>query len=58
MSAGSRGRELTTAWKRVADALADLRDLNEENGALLRARLAEADGQSVPWSDLAKVERD
>ena len=41
LSAGGRVRELTTAWKRVADALAELRDLNEENGTLLRARLSE-----------------
>jgi flagellar biosynthesis/type III secretory pathway chaperone len=58
VSAGSRGRELTTAWKRVADALAELHDLNEENGALLRARLAKAGGQSVLWADLAKLERE
>ncbi len=49
LSAGSRGRRLTVAWKRVADALADLRDLNEENGTLLRARLA-ALGGPVPQS--------
>jgi flagellar biosynthesis/type III secretory pathway chaperone len=57
VSAGSRGRELATAWKRVANALAELRDLNEENGVLLRARLAEVGRRSVPWVGLAKLER-
>jgi flagellar biosynthesis/type III secretory pathway chaperone len=47
LSAGSRGRTLTVAWKRVADALADLRDLTEENGTLLRARLAELGGPTL-----------
>jgi flagellar biosynthesis/type III secretory pathway chaperone len=58
VSAGSRGRELKTAWKRVADALAELHDLNEENGALLRARLAKAGGPSALWADLARLERE
>lgn len=40
LAAGSRGHELTTAWKRVADAFAELRDLAEESDLLLRARLA------------------
>ncbi|HSD54806.1 MAG TPA: flagellar protein FlgN [Burkholderiales bacterium] len=53
LSAGGRARKLTTAWKRVADALAELRDLNEENGTLLRARLAEL-GPAV--SGLAPLE--
>lgn len=43
-SARSRGLALTTAGARVAEALAELRELNEENGALLRARLAELGG--------------
>jgi hypothetical protein len=47
LAAGSRGRTLTVAWKRVADALADLRDLTEENGTLLRARLAELGGPAL-----------
>ena len=54
LSAGGRGRKLTTAWKRVADALAELRDLNEENDTLLRARLAELGGR-VP-TGLARLE--
>ena len=40
LAAGRRGHELTTAWKRVADAFAELRDAAEENDLLLRARLA------------------
>jgi flagellar biosynthesis/type III secretory pathway chaperone len=39
-SAGRRGRRLTVAWRRLTEVLAELRDLNEENGALLRGRLA------------------
>jgi flagellar biosynthesis/type III secretory pathway chaperone len=54
LSAGSRGRSLTVAWKRVADALADLRDLNEENGTLLRARLAELGGPVLQSAGLAR----
>jgi len=42
-AAGPRGRALTAVWKQVADALATLRDLNEENAMLLRARLAAID---------------
>jgi hypothetical protein len=38
----------------VADALAELRDLNEENGTLLRARLAELGGPAE--SGLAPLE--
>jgi flagellar biosynthesis/type III secretory pathway chaperone len=57
LSAGSRGRELTAAWKRVADALADLHDLTEENGTLLRARLAEVGDPGSPLADLARLER-
>ena len=53
LAAGPRGRELTAVWKRVAEALGSLRDLNEENGALLRARLAEAGGPAGPLADLA-----
>lgn len=54
LSAGSRGRELTTVWKRVADTLAELRDLNEENDTLLRARLAELGGPAP--AGLARLE--
>lgn len=43
-AAGNRGRALTDVWTQVADALTALRDLNEENGALLRVRLAEIGG--------------
>ena len=57
LSAGPRGRELTAVWKRVAEALATLRDLNEENGMLLRARLAEAGAPGGPLADLARLER-
>lgn len=57
LAAGSRGRELTAVWKQVAEALADLRDLNEENGALLRARLAELDGPAAPLADLTRLVR-
>jgi flagellar biosynthesis/type III secretory pathway chaperone len=57
LSAGPRGRELTVVWKRVAEALATLRDLNEENGMLLRARLAEAGAPGGPPADLARLER-
>jgi hypothetical protein len=44
----------------VADALATLRDLNEENGALLRARLAALGGPGageVAAAALARIER-
>jgi flagellar biosynthesis/type III secretory pathway chaperone len=54
LSAGSRGRALTVAWQRVADALAELRDLNEENDTLLRARLAELGGPAP--AGLARLE--
>jgi flagellar biosynthesis/type III secretory pathway chaperone len=47
LAAGGRARVLTAAWKRVVDALAELRDLNNENGTLLRARLAEAGGPAA-----------
>jgi flagellar biosynthesis/type III secretory pathway chaperone len=58
LAAGRRGRALTAAWKDVAEALAALRDLNEENGMLLRARLAEVgDPPVVPLRDLARLER-
>ena len=57
LAAGPRGRELTAVWKRVAEALASLRDLNEENGTLLRARLAEAGAPAGPLADLAWLER-
>jgi flagellar biosynthesis/type III secretory pathway chaperone len=43
-SGRSHGLALTTAGARVAEALAELRELNEENGVLLRARLAELGG--------------
>jgi flagellar biosynthesis/type III secretory pathway chaperone len=57
LSAGRRGRLLTAAWKRVAEALGDLRDLNEENGTLLRARLAEVGDPVAQLHDLARLER-
>ena len=57
LSAGRRGRMLTAAWKRVAVALGDLRDLNEENGTLLRARLAELGDPAAQLPDLARLER-
>jgi flagellar biosynthesis/type III secretory pathway chaperone len=57
LSAGRRGRLLTAAWKRVAEALGDLRDLNEENGTLLRARLAEVGDPVAQLPDLARLER-
>ena len=57
LAAGRRGRALTAAWKRVADALAELHDLNEENGTLLRARLAEVGDPASPLADLARLER-
>lgn len=57
-SAGRRGRRLTVAWRRLTDALAELRDLNEENGALLRGRLAEVDDPSFPLASLARLEPD
>ncbi len=56
-AAGRRGGELVTAWKRVADALADLRDLNEENAALLRARLTELNGPDSPLVEPVRLER-
>ena len=58
LAAGRRGHELTTAWKRVVDALADLRDQNEENSTLLRARLAELGGPSLAVTDLSGLTRD
>jgi flagellar biosynthesis/type III secretory pathway chaperone len=57
LAAGPRGRELTAVWKRVAEALGSLRDLNEENGTLLRARLAEVGDPGSPLADLARLER-
>jgi flagellar biosynthesis/type III secretory pathway chaperone len=54
LAAGRRGRRLTAAWKRVAEALAELRDLNEENDTLLRARLAELGGPAP--AGLARLE--
>ncbi|HKC43772.1 MAG TPA: flagellar protein FlgN [Burkholderiales bacterium] len=39
-SAGRLGRKLTAAWSRLTRALAELAELNEENGALLRGCLA------------------
>src|SRR5262245_46388314 len=57
LAAGRRGRRLTAAWKRVAEALAELRDLNEENGTLLRARLAEVGDPASSLLDLARLER-
>jgi flagellar biosynthesis/type III secretory pathway chaperone len=57
LAAGRRGRRLTAAWKRVAEALAELRDRNEENGTLLRARLAEVGDPRSILADLARLER-
>jgi flagellar biosynthesis/type III secretory pathway chaperone len=57
LSAGRRGRALTAAWKLVAEALASLRDLNEENGTLLRARLAEVGDPGPLLAELARLER-
>lgn len=57
LAAGRRGRKLTTVWKHVSEALAELRDLNEENGTLLRARLAELDGPVAPLARLTRLER-
>jgi len=57
LAAGRRGWALTSAWKRVAEALARLRDLNEENGVLLRARLAEVGAPPAPYPGLARLER-
>ncbi len=56
LAAGRRGRALTTAWSRVAEALASLRDLNEENGLLLRARLAEVGDPAELLADLARLD--
>jgi flagellar biosynthesis/type III secretory pathway chaperone len=57
LAAGRRGRALMIAWKQVAEALARLRDLNEENGMLLRARLAEVGAPPAPRTGLARLER-
>ena len=57
LAAGRRGRALTAVWKQVAEALARLRDLNEENGVLLRARLAEVGVPPAPFAGLARLER-
>jgi flagellar biosynthesis/type III secretory pathway chaperone len=56
LAAGRRGRALTTAWSRVAEALASLRDLNEENGLLLRARLAEVGDPAQLLAELARAD--
>lgn len=58
LAAGSRGRALTAAWSRVAEALASLRDLNEENGLLLRARLAEVGDPAALLAELARADAD
>ncbi len=44
-SAGADGRRLLEAWGRVVDAAAEARYLNEQNGALIRLRLASVDGR-------------
>ena len=44
-AAGARGQELREAWARVAEAAAEARHLNEQNGALIRMRLASVDGR-------------
>jgi len=42
----------------VAEALASLRDLNEENGLLLRARLAEVGDPAELLAELARADAD
>lgn len=39
-AAGERGLELATRWQRVAEAASEVRDLNEQNQALMRMWLA------------------
>jgi flagellar biosynthesis protein FlgN len=43
--AGARGRGLCEAWARVVEVAAEARHLNEQNGALIRLRLASVDGR-------------
>jgi flagellar biosynthesis/type III secretory pathway chaperone len=44
-SAGVRGQVLRDAWVRVAETATEARQLNEQNGALIRLRLASVDGR-------------
>jgi flagella synthesis protein FlgN len=44
-AAGARGKQLGEAWSRVVDVAAEARQLNEQNGALIRLRLASVDGR-------------
>jgi flagellar biosynthesis/type III secretory pathway chaperone len=55
LAAGSRGWALLDAWRRVADALADLRELTVDNRLLLRARLAALLEPVPPAAGLAPV---
>jgi len=55
-AAGRRGRRLAGAWRRLADAYAELRELNDENSALLRGRLAELDASGLSLTSLTGPE--
>jgi len=47
-SAGRLGRKLMAGWSRLTRALAELDELNQENGALLRGCLAAAGDAAGP----------
>ncbi len=48
-AAGERGLELAASWQRVAEAAGEVRELNQQNQALMRTLLAAAaDGAEAP----------
>jgi flagellar biosynthesis/type III secretory pathway chaperone len=47
-AAGERGSGLARAWRRVAEAAGEVHDLNEQNRALLRMRLAAVTDGAAP----------
>jgi flagellar biosynthesis/type III secretory pathway chaperone len=50
-AAGQRGRKLFAAWKRVAEATAELGDLNAQNSALALRLLAQVCDRVEPVAD-------
>ena len=57
LAAGRRGRQLTRAWKHVAEALASLRDLNEENGPSSARASRKSASPAAPLAELVRLER-
>lgn len=52
-SAGPHGKRLLETWGRIMDTAADARQLNEQNGALIRLRLARVGGRRAPFEGAA-----